>query len=242
VVRNSQLMGGRAALEISGAGEQELVFDNSLAFSETGLLLKGGDSAQRFGLRARHAVFQVKEALAISDYDGEIAVDTATSAFRADWLSQNFLKAGKDPRAGRSWQGSVNLYDVKQWIGSNGQPAAIKDSKDWIKYWKSGETDAVKRTAPFTGTRRLGSYSHEANIQDWQLEFPPTAEPALARNRVGVISYVAGPGPGYDQYRETIGYTFWRGNRLELSGRWPQEPRGLHLVGRDLPRGQTPGR
>jgi hypothetical protein len=242
VVRNSQLMGGRTALEISGSGEQELVFDNSLAFSETGLLLNGGDSAKRFAVRARHAVFQVKEVMAIPDYSGEIAVDTATSAFRADWLSQNFLNAGKDPRAGRSWQGSVNLYDVKQWIGVKGQPAAIKETKDWIKYWKLGETDAVKRTAPFTGTRRLGSYSHEANIQDWQLEFPSTAEAALVRNRVGVISYVAGPGPGYDQYRETIGYTFWRGNRLELSGRLPDERRGLHLVGRDLQRGEHPGK
>ena len=232
VVRNCQLMGGRTALEISGSGERDLVFDNSLAFSETGLLLKGGDSAARLGLRARHAVFQVKEVCTIDEYAGEIAIDTATSAFRADWLSQNFLREGKDPRAGRSWQGSVNLYDVKQWIGLAGQPAPIKDAKDWVKYWKSGETDAVKRTAPFTGTRRLGSYSHEANIQDWQLEFPSTAEAALARNRVGVISYVAGPGPGYDQYRETIGYTFWRGNRLELSGKRPEEPRGRHLVGR----------
>ena len=231
VVRNSQLMGGRAALDISGAGEQELVFDNSLAFSEAGLTLRGSEPSQRFGLRARHAVFHVKEVLACPDYAGEISVDTATSAFRADWLSQNLLKTGKDPRAGRSWQGSVNLYDVKQWVGVAGQPAAIKESKDWVKYWKLGETDAVKRTAPFTGTRRLGSYSHEANIQDWQLEFPATAEAALARNRVGVISYVAGPGPGYDQYRETIGYTFWRGNRLELSGRIPVQSRERHLVG-----------
>ncbi len=231
VVRNSQLMGGRAALDISGAGEQELVFDNSLAFSEAGLTLRGSEPSQRFGLRARHAVFHVKEVLACPDYAGEISVDTATSAFRADWLSQNLLKTGKDPRAGRSWQGSVNLYDVKQWVGVAGQPAAIKEAKDWVKYWKLGETDAVKRTAPFTGTRRLGSYSHEANIQDWQLEFPATAEAALARNRVGVISYVAGPGPGYDQYRETIGYTFWRGNRLELSGRIPVQSRERHLVG-----------
>jgi len=231
VVRNSQLMGGRAAVDVSGAGEQELVFDNSLAFSEAGLTLRGSEPSQRFGLRARHAVFHVKEVLACPDYAGEISVDTATSAFRADWLSQNLLKTGKDPRAGRSWQGSVNLYDVKQWVGVAGQPAAIKEAKDWVKYWKLGETDAVKRTAPFTGTRRLGSYSHEANIQDWQLEFPATAEAALARNRVGVISYVAGPGPGYDQYRETIGYTFWRGNRLELSGRIPVQSRERHLVG-----------
>jgi hypothetical protein len=237
VVRNSQLMGGRTALEIFASGEQEVVFDNSLAFSEAALTLQGSASAQRFGLRARHAVFQVKEVVAVpEDYGGELTVDTATSAFRADWLSQNFLRAGKDPRAGRTWQGSVNLYDVKQWIGTKGQPASIKDSKDWVKYWKSGETDAVKRTAPFAGTRRIGSYSHEANIQDWQLEFPATAEAALARNRVGVISYVAGPGPGYDQYRETIGYTSWKRNRLELSGLIPVETWRGNLVA--LPAGQ----
>ncbi|HBH52262.1 MAG TPA: hypothetical protein DDY91_10255 [Planctomycetaceae bacterium] len=221
VIRNSQLMGGKTAVDITGSGEQELVFDNSLAFSETGLTVQGSESGQKFALRTRHSVFQVKEVLACPEFVGEVSVDTATTAYRADWLSQNFLKTGKDPRAGRSWQGSVNLYDVKQWVGLAGQPATIKDPRDWIKYWKSGETDAVKRTAPFTGTRRLGSYSHEANIQDWQLEFPATAEAALTRNRVGVISYVAGPGPGYDQYRETLGYTLWKGNRLELSARGP---------------------
>ena len=80
------------------------------------------------------------------------------------------------------------------------------------------ETESYKGTASFTaaGLRQVGSFAHEVNTQDWQMEFTPTAEAALVRNRVGINSYLAGPGQPYDQYRDTISYSDWTKGHLDL--------------------------
>jgi hypothetical protein len=62
----------------------------------------------------------------------------------------------------------------------------------------------------------VGSFTHEFNTQDWQMDFPPTAEAALVRNRVGINSYLAGPGQPFDQYRDTISYSDWGKGQLDL--------------------------
>lgn len=219
IVRNSQLMGGKSTIDISGGGDQELVFDNSLAFSQTGMTLTAPAEAAasaHFRLRCRHSVVQAKEVLTCGKYSGTIEVEADSSAFRSDWLSSTFLRGLKD-KTGRDWKGGLNVYDVKNWIGSEGKTVEIKDMRDWAKFWGNDEKDSFKRTAPFVGLRQVGNFSHEANVQDWQLEFPSSAEGALQRNRVGINTYLAGPGVGYDQYRETIGYSTWKRNRLDLS-------------------------
>ncbi|MCY2962234.1 MAG: hypothetical protein NT069_01040, partial [Planctomycetota bacterium] len=228
VARNCQMMGGRTAIEVSGHGDQELVVDNTLLFSTSGVSLVAAKSdavGAKFKLRSRHSVFHTKEAIACADSHSEIDIDAETTVFQSEWISQNLLRDGKDSKAGRNWKGELNVYDVKQWIGTAGKSANIKDSREWIKFWGGAEKDSFKRTAPFVGTRRLGSFSHDANIQDWLLEFPSSAEAPLQRGRVGINNYVAGPGIGYDQYRETIGYSYWKRNRLELSDRRELLPR-----------------
>ncbi len=67
------------------------------------------------------------------------------------------------------------------------------------------------------GLRQIGNYSHECNPQDWQLEFPADTDATLVRARVGVNSYLAGPGMPFDQYRETIAYSDWLKGRLDLT-------------------------
>jgi hypothetical protein len=65
--------------------------------------------------------------------------------------------------------------------------------------------------------RQLNSYSHDCSPQDWQIEFPADADALLTRNRVGIDSYVAGPGQTFEQYRETISYSDWQKGRLDLT-------------------------
>lgn len=222
VLRNCEFIGGRTAVDVASTGDLDLVMDNSLTFGPSAITVSVPEAAATetdLHLRLRHSTFQVKEFLVVETSPRGLTVDAETSAFQGDWLSQNFLAIGKDPKKGREWKGRVNLYDVKNWVGTAGQAASIKDAKEWMKYWSNTETEIVKRKAPFVGTRRLGSYSHEANIQDWQLEFPTGTDAVFIRSRVGIISYVAGPGSAYDQYRESIGYTYWKARRLELSSR-----------------------
>lgn len=237
VVRNSQLMGGRVAIEADAPGEQQLVVDNSLAFTPqvVGLARSDKTEGDSFTCKIRHSVLQTKEFLNCGTYAGRISIDTEASAFQAEWLSSNLVKAGKNRTEGRQWIGSANLYDVKQWVGVNGKAVELKDAKEWLKLWGNTETDSFKRTAPFVGTRRLGNYNHEANVQDWLLEFPSNAEIPLQKNRVGIITYIAGPGIAYDQYRETIGYSFWKVNRLELSWIPPRGQLPTHLAQRTRP-------
>src|SRR5262249_40225460 len=135
----------------------------------------------------------------------------------ADWIGAHFLTAANDTKD-RSWEGTLNLYEVKQWVGSAGKASdKATDLKSWLKFWKNAETASHTRRAPFTGLKLLGDYSHKCSPQDWQREFPADADPILSRSRVGVNSYLAGPGQPFDQYRETIAYSDWLKGRLDLT-------------------------
>jgi hypothetical protein len=222
VVRNSLLIGGKAGIEFAGTEKQNLVLDNSMIFSNAGFLLTRDPQSKspvdlslemvNSAIQAKSDVVQLPPKLA-----GTIEVTSRLCAYQADWLSSTFLPAPDDAK-GRSWKGSVNLYDVTQWIGSDRKsPAKISDAKGWMKFWKNGETGAVKGTAPFIGHRQFGSFAHDTSAQDWQLEFPANADVLLQRSRVGVNSYQAGPGQPYDLYRETIAYSDWLKGRLDLA-------------------------
>jgi hypothetical protein len=219
VIRNCLIVGGAAAVGIVPNGQQSLVFDNSIAFSQAGVAITPDEKAKvqpELKLAFSNSVFQTKEVLTCPKLAGQIDVQSRLCVYQADWLGANFLPAPADIR-GRSWGGKLNLYDVKQWVGSAGKPAAagIKDVRGWIKLWGNVESDSFNRIAPFVGLRQLGNYSHECNPQDWQLDLPADADAVLQRSRAGVFAYLAGPGTPYDQYRETITYSEWRKGKLE---------------------------
>ena len=220
VIRNCLIVGGVAAVGIVANGQQELVFDNSVAFSQSGFALSLDEKTKtppELKLSISNSVIQVKDVITSPKASGQIEVTSRLSVYQADWIGANFL-SGPSETKGRSWKGTLNLYDVKQWVGAAGKPAAagIKDVRGWIKLWGNVESDSFNRLAPFVGLRQLGNYSHECNPQDWQLELPPDADAVLQRSRTGVNAYMAGPGLPYDQYRETITYSQWRKGRLDL--------------------------
>ena len=222
VVRNCLLVGGNAAVELVGNGQQQLAIDNTVVFSNGGIVVSNDDKTKKpaeVEIDITNSVFQVKEVVLTPKLKGKIDVTSRLNVYQADWIGSNFLASLSDKKD-RSWKGSINLYDVKQWIGANGKPSPdINDSKTWIKYWGNVEIDSYKMTAPFIGAglRQVGNFNHELSPQDWQMEFPPQAEPVFQRSRVGVNSYLAGPGQPFDQYRETIAYSDWLRGRTDLT-------------------------
>lgn len=220
IIRNSLFIGGKAGIEIVGNDKQELIFDNSIVFSNAGIVLSNdakSKEAMDAQLQLVNAVFQTKEAIQAPKLTGNVVVNSHLSVFQSDSISLT-LSTGAGNK-GRSWKGSLNLYDVKQWIGTGGKALAdVKDLKSWQKLWGNTETDAFARIAPFIGLRQVGNFSHESSPQDWQLELPADADSLLQKSRVGVNSYLAGPGSPFDQYRETIAYSDWLKGKLDLTG------------------------
>jgi hypothetical protein len=222
IVRNCLFAGGKAGFELVGNGRQELVIDNTVVFSNAGIVVSNDEKTKKSAdveVDIVNSVFQVKDVLLSPKLTGKIDVTSRLSVYQADWIGSTFLASLTDKKD-RSWKGSVNLYDVKQWIGANGKPLpGVNDAKEWIKYWGHRETDSHKMTAPFiaAGLRQVGSFTHECSPQDWVMDFPPQAEPVFQRLRVGVNSYLAGPGQPFDQYRETIAYSEWLRGRTDLT-------------------------
>jgi hypothetical protein len=222
VVRNSMFVGGKAAIEFVANEEQELIVDNSIIFGNAGVLLSSDPKSKKppeVQIEISNSVFQVKEVLQTPKFNGKLDVASHRSVYQADWVGSSLLPTPSSAKD-RSWKGALNAYDVKQFAGSGGKASQIaSDFKGWRKLWGNAESDAFSRPMSFMGLRQINSYSHKCSAQDWQLEFPADADATLVRARVGINSYVTGPGGTFDQYRETIGYSDWIKGRLDLTAR-----------------------
>ena len=221
VIRNSLLVGGRAGVELIGAKDpQELLFDNSVTFSNAGFRVVNDPTKKlpaAVKINIRKSVVQAKEVVESPKVIGSIAVNSTMSVYQAEALGSNFLVTEKDTMT-RSWSGSINLYDVKSFIGVAGKPvASITDATTWSAFWKNADKEVARRVAPFLGVQQLGNFSHEANVQTWTIELPETAEGFLQRVPIGINAYIAGSGGPYDQYRDTYSYTEWTKGELGLS-------------------------
>jgi hypothetical protein len=217
VLRNTLVVGGRAGVEITGAGKQTLVIDNSVLFSNAGLVFQNDAKSKKpvdATVTLTHSVVQAKEGFKAAKTTGKVAVECNLSVIQCESVGLSYL-AGQGTKD-RTWTGDRNIFDVKQWVGGDGKTAAVKDLAGWTKLW-GGSTDkgSSARIAPFIGVRQVGNFSHEVFAQDWTLELPGDASIELQKLMVGANSFMAGPGVAYDQYRETISYSAWRNGKLE---------------------------
>jgi hypothetical protein len=196
--------------------------DNSIFFGNAGVVLSSdpkSKTATAMNIEISNSAFQVKEVLQTPKLSGKLDVTSRLSVYQADWIASSLLPSPSSTKD-RSWKGMLNLYDVKQWAGAGGKASPnVENIKDWRKLWGNAEIDSFKRPVSFMGLRQINSYQHKCSPQDWQLELPADADAILVRARVGINSYVAGPGATYDQYRETIAYSDWIKGRLDVTAR-----------------------
>jgi len=219
VVRNSVFVGGRAALEVVGNGEQEVIVQNCIFFGNSGIRVINNPETKKpanVKLALKHSAIQATEAFDFPGLVGNVEIASNRCAYKCDWLGSNFLPSTSST-TGRAYRGFKNVYDVKNWIGARGRAnAKVTDAKSWNQLWGGTDKDSFARIATFLTLRQLGTYSHQAHPQDWQLELPSTAEFALQGEAIGIDSYLIGVNPGFDQYRDTFEYRAWTDGKLEL--------------------------
>ncbi len=217
-IRNCLLSGGRAAVDITAAGPQELIVDNSVIFSNCAVKIQNDAKTKKpaeIKMNLRRSTIQVKDMIESPKVTGSILTDCALCVIQAEWVGANYLTTATDKKT-RGWSGSLNLYDVKNFVGAAGKTVGLADIDAWKKFWNSDKSSA-KRLAPFVGTQKVGGYNHELNTQSWVVELPPDADAALQRAPLGVNSFLSGSGVPFDQYRETFNYTDWSKGELGLT-------------------------
>ena len=219
IIRNSMFVGGAAAIEVVANGKQNLIVDNSIIFSLAAINLHNDEKSKKpadVTLNFQNSSIQVKEVLQTPKLTGKVDVNSHLTVYQADALGMSFLPSATSAQ-GRTWRGKLNVYDVKQWIGSGGKPvAAVTDIKSWEKFWGDKDKPSFQRIASFLGIRQVGNFSHDAYAQDWQCDMTRGLDAELQRNSVGINAYFTGPGNTFHQYRETIGYTDWIKGQLDL--------------------------
>lgn len=218
VVRNCAVSGGRAGMEIVASGPQEVYVENTLFFSESGMQVVAdatGKVQPAVRIQLVQTTLQNNNAFNFPGVTGQIDIILERSVVQAKSLGLNFLPT--NTKSGRSFRGSKNVYDVKDWIGSKGKKLPeITNQKSWAKFWGTdSDKNSYGQIAKFTVTRPLGGFIHSPQMQDWTLELPESTEPVLLRANVGIDPYFAGAGRTYDQYRDSVGYNAWLKGQLD---------------------------
>jgi hypothetical protein len=208
-VRNSQLTGGRAAIEITPGGAQDVQVDNSVLFSNAGIVVKKGTQpGEKLTLALNRSVVQAPQIFVLPSPATPIDFISNGVAYYGDALGAAFLpsRAGHE---GLTWTGIDNLYDLQKWVGFQGTlSTAIKDAKTWNEFWGGTDVNAEARIITFSGKRRHGAFDHE--IPPDHYEFASTSQVYGYRKKVGINPLVLGPGYPFAIFREGFDYSAWK--------------------------------
>jgi len=241
IIRNCAVSGGRAGFEIIANGVQEAYIENSLFFSDSGIQVVS-DPAKKsqpaIKLQLVQLTVQGNNAFNFPNVAGQIDIAMERTVVQSKSMGLNML-AGTT-KTGRSFRGSKNLYDVKDWIGANGRKLPeVTNQKSWAKFWGTdSDKNSFGQIAKFSITRPLGGFTHTPQMQDWTLELADTAEPILVKGNVGIDPYFTGVGRTYDQYRDSVGYNSWLNGKLDsvaelaLAGPVPGSPMAPKAAGK----------
>lgn len=219
VIRNCALVGGRAGVEVVGNGAQDLLLENSLVYSDSGVTVvpdPAGKINPTVKVQIVQSTLQVNNAFHAPGVLGQIDIAAERSVFQGKSLGLSWLTGST--RQGRSYRGTKNVYDVKDWLGGKGQRLPdVTSQKSFAKFWGAdSDKNSFAQIAQFTVPHSATGFAHLVSTQDWGLELKETAEPVLLRSNVGIDPYFTGTGRMYDQYRDSIGYNAWSKGKLEL--------------------------
>ncbi len=217
-IRNSLLVGGRAAIEVLTDGEQLVDVDNSVLFSNIGIAVKKGpeaDANASVKLELERAVVQAPAAFDFTGITTPIEIESQGVAYTGESIGKNFL-ADRTSKTARSWTGKDNVYDVRFWVGYQGNMlSSIKDEKTWSSFWGDTDVSPVARVVSLAGNRRHGAFTHEVRGDDF--EFSSTSQIYSMRRTVGINPLVIGPDYGYVIFREGYDYSAWKSGEAALA-------------------------
>jgi hypothetical protein len=208
-IRNSLLIGGRAAVEVKTSGAQTVTVQNSVLFSNLGIsVLPGTDAGESLTFNLERTSIQAPEIFSLAKVTSPVAFNVNGVAFFGDALGSKFLRS-RTGSEGITWTGSENVYDVKKWVGFDGAfNSAIRDAKTWTKFWGETEMDSDNKVIVFSGKRRHGAFTADVPAQDF--EFASTSQVYASRRRTGINPIYVGPGYNYLLFREGFDYNSWQ--------------------------------
>lgn len=209
-LQNCLLGGGRAAIEISAKGAQEIDIDNSLLFSDQCVSIVKNASAKEADTKIRlHAsTLQGTNVVHAPSVMTPIAVTAESCLIKTDWIGQALLVADNSAKD-RSWSGENNIYSVSKWLGANNRPvASVIDAKSFAKFWGIEDKGSSAKTIIFEGKRPNKSSSHRMRATEFALG--TQSELALSGSKTGMQFLIVGAGRAFSRYRESSLYSDWK--------------------------------
>ena len=208
-LQNSQLIGGRAGVEVLVTGEQQVTLNNCIVFSNVGFKIQDGEKTEggKCLLTLTRCAVQAQDVFFCKDLKSELDIESSGVAYQSEWLGQNMLPSSTGHQ-GLTWKGSDNLYDIKRWIGHAAKPiSTVKDAKSFSTFWGGGDANGSSKAIPFAARRTVGGFNHVVKGEDY--EFAPSSSVHLLRRKTGIDPLIVGPGPSFQRYRDSYDYRTW---------------------------------
>ncbi|MFO1005531.1 MAG: prenyltransferase/squalene oxidase repeat-containing protein [Planctomycetaceae bacterium] len=208
-LQNSQLIGGRAGMEILVSGEPKITLNNCIVFSHIGFKVQDGEKSEggQCRLTMNRCAVQTQDVFYCKDLKSSLDIECHGVAFQSEWMGQNMLTAATG-HPGMTWKGSDNLYDIKRWVGHAAKPnATVKDAKSFNTFWGGSDENGSGKSIPFAVRRPIGGFNHVVKGEDY--EFSASSSVHAQRKKTGIDPLIVGPGPGFQRFRESFDYRIW---------------------------------
>lgn len=207
-VMNTQLIGGRAAIEFVAGGTQSVTVENSILFADTAVsVVQSGAPGEKVIIHLDRVAAQSPNMFHFPKVTTPIDIVSSGVAYFGDSMGMSMLPNSRG-HDGITWTGSSNLYDVRNWIGSSGSAVAtVKDAASWNTFWGGSDEGGEKRIIVFDGKLRAGAYSHTITAD--KFAFATNSQTYGQRKKCGIVPQYVGHGYSYTVFREGFDYTNW---------------------------------
>ncbi len=211
---NCVVVGFTRAIEAVASADQNIQLENCLVYSRLGLMARGPNPKDSFGITAQlhRSTFHVAEVVNLAALSGAAEFDSEGNIFHTDTFSTGLRPSLGAPGSSvvRKWDGSRNVFDLTRWLTAGAQPIRdVKDLETWRKYWKTKEDGSYTRSVPFAKNHQVGPFPHNTNPNDWRPtidRLTPDHDPDV---QIGCDVYLVGSGQAYFQFKETAAYETW---------------------------------
>ena len=209
--RNTMFVGGRAAVEVVAAGSpQSVTFENCLVYAPVAAATVQDPTTKAAAdvtWKLYHCCVQADEAFAAANVTGQVSIESYQSLYKCESLALSLLPSTSSS-AGRSWTGSQNIYNVRNWVGALGKASPkVNNLSTFVKFWNGTETESGEQLIAWVNARKNSAYAHGLNAQDWDLA--EKTELGFSNIRYGLSAQNVGPGAAFTRYRDDIRYNLW---------------------------------
>jgi len=210
-ITNSFFVGGRAAIEIEGTGQQTIDVDESVIFSRKIIsVLKSAEKSAggSIDVNLSHCTIQGVDGFVFERFVKDIHVKSDHCAWKVENLGLSMLSQ-RGSKTSRSYTGEDNVYDVDEWLGLSGKAdASVKDLQSWGRFWGNTDETSLAERLAFNLRRVNTSFNHRYTPDDWELS--DSSQTASKIPDLGATTSNVGAGAGFSRFRSSILYNEWQ--------------------------------